>query len=223
MQDLLNYKGLHNMYSNVIGDTAMHSIDMMKKMSIHEFGITLEVAPSEEERQMMEQNIQVSLAQKELRLEDAIMIRSIRNIKMANQMLVLRRTKYQEEQQAQARQASEQNAMMQQQSAQQAAQLRQQEMQAEVQMEQARIQAKNQAEMQLKQLEFQLKEQFEQSQHERRLREIELGNLGKEGAASIQGEVRKAIQQQSAMNQSQLIEQRKDRRGPLGEEQNISQ
>ena len=223
MQDLLNYKGLHNMYSNVIGDTAMHSIDMMKKMSIHEFGITLEVAPSEEERQMMEQNIQVSLAQKELRLEDAIMIRSIRNIKMANQMLILRRTKYQEEQQAQARQASEQNAMMQQQSAQQAAQLRQQEMQAEVQMEQARIQAKNQAEMQLKQLEFQLKEQFEQSQHERRLREIELGNLGKEGAASIQGEVRKAIQEQSAMNQSQLIEQRKDRRGPLGEEQNISQ
>ena len=223
MQDLLNYKGLHNMYSNVIGDTAMHSIDMMKKMSIHEFGITLEVAPSEEERQMMEQNIQVSLAQKELRLEDAIMIRSIRNIKMANQMLILRRTKYQEEQEAQARQASEQNAMIQQQSAQQAAQLRQQEMQAEVQMEQARIQAKNQAEMQLKQLEFQLKEQFEQSQHERRLREIELGNLGKEGAASIQGEVRKAIQEQSAMNQSQLIEQRKDRRGPLGEEQNISQ
>ena len=223
MQDLVNYKGLHSMYSNVIGDTAMHSIDMMKKMSIHEFGITLEVAPSEEERQMMEQNIQVSLAQKELRLEDAIMIRSIRNIKMANQMLILRRTKYQEDQQAQARQASEQNAMMQQQSAQQAAQLRQQEMQAEVQMEQARIQAKNQAEMQLKQLEFQLKEQFEQSQHERRLREIELGNLGKEGAASIQGEVRKAIQEQSAMNQSQLIEQRKDRRGPLGEEQNIPQ
>ena len=223
MQDLLNYKGLHSMYSNVIGDTAMHSIDMMKKMSIHEFGITLEVAPSEEERQMMEQNIQVSLAQKELRLEDAIMIRSIRNIKMANQMLILRRTKYQEEQQAQARQASEQNAMMQQQSAQQAAQLKQQQMQAEVQIEQARIQAKNQAEMQLKQLEFQLKEQFEQSQHERRLREIELGNLGKEGAASVQGEVRKAIQEQSAMNQSQLIEQRKDRRGPLGEEQKISQ
>jgi len=223
MQDLVNYKGLHSMYSNVIGDTAMHSIDMMKKMSIHEFGITLEVAPSEEERQMMEQNIQVSLAQKELRLEDAIMIRSIRNIKMANQMLILRRTKYQEDQQAQARQASEQNAMMQQQSAQQAAQLKQQEMQAEVQIEQARIQAKNQAEMQLKQLEFQLKEQFEQAQHQRRLREIELGNLGKEGAASIQGEVRKAIQEQSAMNQSQLIEQRKDRRGPLGEEQNISQ
>ena len=68
-----------------------------------------------------------------------------------------------------------------------------------------------------------LKEQFEQAQHQRRLREIELGNLGKEGTASIQGEVRKAIQEQSAMNQSQLIEQRKDRRGPLGEEQNISQ
>ena len=223
MQDLVNFKGLHKMYTNVIGDSSMHSIDMMKKLSIHEFGITLDVAPSEEEKQMMEQNIQVSLAQKELRLEDAIMIRSIKNIKMANQMLVLRRAKYQEEQQAMARQASEQNAVLQQQSAQQAAQLKQQEMQAEVQIEQARIQAKAQAEMELKQLEFQLKEQFEQSQHQRRLREIELGNLGKEGAASIQGEVRKAVQEQSAMNQSQMIEQRKDRRGPLGEQQNVAQ
>ena len=223
MQDLINFKGLHKMYTNVIGDTSMHSIDMMKKLSIHEFGITLDVAPSEEEKQMMEQNIQVSLAQKELRLEDAIMIRSIRNIKMANQMLILRRTKYQEDQQAMAKQASEQNAMLQQQSAQQAAQLKQQEMQTEMQVEQARLQAKTQADMQIKQLEFQLKEQFEQAQHQRRLREIELGNLGKEGAASIQGEVRKAIQEQSAMNQSQMIEQRKDRRGPLGEEQNVSQ
>ena len=223
MQDLVNFKGLHKMYTNVIGDTSMHSIDMMKKLSIHEFGITLDVAPSEEEKQMMEQNIQVSLAQKELRLEDAIMIRSIKNIKMANQMLILRRTKYQKEQQAQAQQASEQNAMLQQQSAQQAAQLKQQEMQAEMQIEQARVQAKAQADMELKQLEFQLKEQFEQAQHQRRLREIELGNLGKEGTASIQGEVRKAVQEQSAMNQSQMIEQRKDRRGPLGEEQNVSQ
>jgi hypothetical protein len=215
MQDLVNFKGLHKMYSNVIGDTSMHSIDMMKKLSIHEFGITLDVAPSEEERQMMEQNIQVSLAQKELRLEDAITIRSIKNIKMAKQMLILRRAKYQEEQQNIARQASEQNAMLQQQSAQQAAQLKQQEMQAEMQIEQAKMQAKTQAEMQLKQLEYQLKDQFEQAQHERRLREIELGNLGKEGAASIQGTVRKEVQKQSAMNQSQMIEQRQGKRGPL--------
>lgn len=215
MQDLINYKGLHSMYSNVIGDTAMHSIDMMKKLSIHEFGITLDVAPSEEEKQLMEQNIQASLAQKELRLEDAIMIRSIRNIKMANQMLILRREKYRQEQEEQARQASEQNAQLQQQSAQQAAQLKQQEMQSEMQIEQSKIQSKVQAEMQLKQLDYELKEQFEQAQHERRLREIELGNLGKEGAASIQGEVRKSVQQQSAMNQSQMIEQRQGKRGPL--------
>tara|TARA_R110002020_G_scaffold67931_1_gene178185 strand:+ start:49 stop:477 length:429 start_codon:yes stop_codon:yes gene_type:complete len=142
---------------------------------------------------------------------------------MANQMLILRRTKYQEEQQAMAKQASEQNAMLQQQSAQQAAQLKQQELQTEMQIEQARVQAKVQADMQLKQLEFQLKEQFEQSQHQRRLREIELGNLGKEGTASIQGEVRKSVQEQSAMNQSQMIEQRQGKRGPLGEEQNIPQ
>ena len=215
MQDLISFKGLHKMYSNVIGDTSMHTIDMMKKLSIHEFGITLDVSPSEEEKQMMEQNIQASIAQKELRLEDAIMIRSIKNIKMANQMLILRRSKYQQEQQEQARQASEQNAQLQQQSAQQASELKQQEMQAEMQIEQARVQSRVQADMELKKLEFELKEQFEQSQHQRRLREIQLGNMGKEGAANIQKEARKEVQQQSAMNQSQMIEQRKDRRGPI--------
>ena len=222
MQDLVNFKGLHKMYTNVIGDTSMHSIDMMKKLSIHEFGITLEVAPNEEEKQMMEQNVQVSLAQKELRLEDAIMIRSIKNIKMANQMLILRRTKYQKEQQAMAQQASQQNAELQQQSAQQAAQLKQQEMQAEMQIEQSRVQAKIQGELQLKQAEYQFKEQFEQAQHQRRLREIELSNLGKEGAATVQGGVRKEVQQQSAINQSQMIEQRDGKRGPLGEEEKVN-
>ena len=39
--------------------------------------------------------------------------------------------------------------------------------------------------------------------------------MGKEGAANIQKEARKEVQQQSAMNQSQMIEQRKDRRGPI--------
>tara|TARA_R110000737_G_scaffold350557_2_gene389902 strand:- start:161 stop:796 length:636 start_codon:yes stop_codon:yes gene_type:complete len=211
------------MYANVIGETSMQSIDMMKQLSIHEFGITLDIAPNEEEKQMMEQNIQISLAQKELRLEDAIMIRSIKNTKMANQMLILRRGKYQKEQQAFAQQASEQNAMLQQQSAQQAAQLKQQELEVEMQIEQARVQAKSQADMQLKQLDYQLKEQFEQAQHERRLREIELGNLGKEGAAFIQGDVRQSVQQQSAENQSQMIEQREGNRGPLGEAQEIEE
>jgi len=215
MQDLINFKGLHGMYVNIIGETSMTSIDMMKKLSIHEFGITLDVAPDEEEKQMLEQNIQVSLAQKELRLEDAIMIRSIKNVKMANQMLILRREKYQQEQQAQAQQASEMNAQIQQQSAQQAAQLKQQEMQAEMQIEQARLQAKAQAEVQLKQVEYELKEQFEQAQHLRRLREIELNNLGKEGAAKIQGDVRKSVQEQSAVNQSKMIEQRDGNRGPI--------
>ena len=215
MQDLINFKNLHSTYVNVIGETSMKSIDMMKELSIHDFGITLDIAPNEEEKQIMENNIQVSLAQKELRLEDAILIRSIKNVKMANQMLILRREKYQQEQQAMAQKASEQNAMLQQQSAQQAAQLRQQEMQGEAQAEQMKIQAKVQGESQLKQVEYQLKEQFEQAQHLRRLREIELSNLGKEGAAGIQGEARKSVQEQSAINQSKMIEQREGNRGPL--------
>ncbi len=217
MQDLVNFVGLHSMYSNVIGDGSMNSIDMMKKISLHEFGIILDVSPSQEERQLMEQNIQISLAQKELRLEDAIIIRSIKNVKMSNQMLILRRKKYQEEQRFLSQQASEQNAMLQQQSAQQSAQLKQQELETQLALERDKARAKLESEIQLRQLDFELKERFEQSQHQRRLREIELSNLGKEGAASISGQARKEVQNQSARNQSKLIEQRKGNRGPLEE------
>jgi len=137
---------------------------------------------------------------------------------MANQMLVLRREKYMQEQQAMAQQNAQMNAQMQQQSAMQSAQLKQQEMQGQMQMEQAQIQMKSQVELQRMQAEFELKNQFEEQQHSRRLREIELGNLGKEGTASLQGETRKNVQQQSAVNQSEMIEQRKGNRGSLKDE-----
>lgn len=107
--------------------------------------------------------------------------------------------------------------MLQQQSAQQSAQLKQQELETQLALERDKARAKLESEIQLRQLDFELKERFEQSQHQRRLREIELSNLGKEGAASISGQARKEVQNQSARNQSKLIEQRKGNRGPLEE------
>jgi len=118
--------------------------------------------PDEIETELLEQNIQQSLAQKELRLEDAIMIRNVKNVKLANQMLVLRRKKYMKEQQEMAAQQSQMNAEAQQQAAQIAAQIA-------AQAEQVKVEG----EMQVKQLEFQLKEQFAQSEHQRQLVIIE--------------------------------------------------
>ena len=86
--------------------TGEKTIELTKDLSMYDFGIFLEIAPDEQEKTMLEQNIQVSLAQKELRLEDAISVRAVKNIKAANQMLIIRRKKYQQEQMMIAQQQS---------------------------------------------------------------------------------------------------------------------
>jgi hypothetical protein len=163
LQDLVKYKGPYKGYIEAVGETNMKVVEITKDVYPIEVGIKIEALPDEIEKQMLEQNIQQSLAQKELRLEDAIMIRSVNNIKLANQMLVLRRKKYIEEQQQEAAQNAQVNAQQQQQSAQQAAQ-------QAAQLEQM----KTQSEAQNKQLEFQLKEQFAQAEHQREIERIKL-------------------------------------------------
>jgi len=78
----------------------VNTLEEIAKLDIHNFGIFLELEPEAEEKAMLEQNIQVSLQQNSINLEDAIDIREIRNIKLANQVLKLRRTKRAEQQQA---------------------------------------------------------------------------------------------------------------------------
>ena len=58
---------------------------------IHDFGIFIEVAPDEEQKAMLEQNIQMALSRNDINLEDAIDIREIKNLKVANQLLKLKR------------------------------------------------------------------------------------------------------------------------------------
>ena len=67
---------------------------------MHEFGIFLELEPDEEEQQRLEQNIQVALQGGQIGLEDAIDIRQIKNIKLANQYLKQKQAERAEEQKA---------------------------------------------------------------------------------------------------------------------------
>ena len=61
------------------------------------FGIFIEVSPDEEEKAMLEQNIQMALSKQDINLEDAIDIRGLRNIKLANQLLKMKRKRKKED------------------------------------------------------------------------------------------------------------------------------
>ena len=60
-------------------------------MLLYDFGIFLELEPDEEEKQLLEQNIQIALQAGQIDLEDVIDVREVNNLKLANQMLKKRR------------------------------------------------------------------------------------------------------------------------------------
>lgn len=219
IQDVVEYSGPLKAYSSALGESNVKVVELTKDLSLHEIGIAIEVAPDAEEKQLLENNIQISLAQKELRIEDAIMIRSINNVKLANQMLIVRRKKYIQEQQAMAQQNAQMNAQAQQESAMMASQIKSQDVQMEAQIEQANIATKHQAEMERMQMEYQLKAQLQREANELRLREIEMANYGKVKASEKMGESRMSGIDRSAFHQSQMIEQRKDKKPPMKEEE----
>jgi len=148
VSDVLEYSNTRNQFVLSLGRFNVGTLSEVKRLHLHDFGIFLELAPDEEEKQILENNIQMALQQQAINLEDAIDIREIKNLKLANQLLKVRKRKKTEEdqkiQQANIEAQTQSNA----QAAQAAAE-------AEMQKEQALAESKisiNQA-----QLEFDIK------------------------------------------------------------------
>lgn len=141
MQDVLQYSPLKEHFKMAIGKTNTAVLDSLDELHLNDFGIFLDLEPDEEERQFLEQNIQQALQQGMIFLDDAIDVRQIKNIKLANQVLKLRRKKKgeadQQAQTAQAEAAGAANA----QAAQAAEQAKQQTLQLQIQADQAKEQA----------------------------------------------------------------------------------
>ena len=139
--DILEYADFKDEFAMQIGKYNLKILEDIKNLYLYDFGIFIEMAPDEEQKAMLEQNIQMALSQKDISLEDAIDIRELNNLKMANQLLKLKRKKRQEAEQQQ----------------------KQQEQQMQAQMQMQAQQAKSQGEMQKIQMESQAKIQYRQA------------------------------------------------------------
>ena len=139
--DILEYADFKDEFAMQIGKYNLKILEDIKDLYLYDFGIFIEMAPDEEQKAMLEQNIQMALSQKDISLEDAIDIRELNNLKMANQLLKLKRKKRQEAEQQQ----------------------KQQEQQMQAQMQMQAQQAKSQGEMQKIQMESQAKIQYRQA------------------------------------------------------------
>ena len=92
-KDVLEYHPQKEAFIKSIGRFSVGSLEEVMNLNLHDFGIFLELEPDEEQKQMLEQNIQQALAKDQIYLEDAIDIREINNIKLALQLLKFRRGK----------------------------------------------------------------------------------------------------------------------------------
>jgi hypothetical protein len=150
-----------DIYMNAIGKENMDALSGFSDLPMFNFGVTVRKEMEDQEKVYLEQNIQASLAQKEIDLEDAIAIRSLKDINQAERLLVVRRKKRMKEMQEQAMQNSQMQAEQAQQAAQAASQAKQQEMQMEFEMEQAKMQLKTQMEIQLEDVRHQYRREIE--------------------------------------------------------------
>ena len=91
ISDILEFSNTKNSFIQSLGKIDVATLTEIKELHIHDFGIFLELSPDEEEKQLLENNIQMAISQKQIELEDAIDVREIRNLRLANQLLKLRR------------------------------------------------------------------------------------------------------------------------------------
>ena len=156
--DVLNYPLTRNSLIESISVFNVNTLNEANNLNLHDFGIFLDLEPDEEAKAQLEQNIQVALQTQSINLEDAIDLRQIRNLKLANQMLKQKRRQKAERDQQIAQQnmqaQAQSNAMLAQQTAEAETQKQQILTQQKIQVEQA----KSQFEIQRMQTEAQIKQ-----------------------------------------------------------------
>tara|TARA_Y100000004_G_scaffold19132_1_gene19681 strand:+ start:431 stop:2827 length:2397 start_codon:yes stop_codon:yes gene_type:complete len=210
ISDIVEYSPTRDAFIQAIGAHNVATLEEIKNLHLYDFGIFIELLPDEEEKAILENNIQAALAQQSIDLDDAIDLRNVRNIKLANELLkVKRRKKLQRDQQIQ-----QQNIQAQSQANQEAQQAA---AQAEVQKNQAKTQAEAQLEEAKNQLKIQYLQQEAQVKKELMAFEFELNSQLKGEEREIANKMEQVREDRKdqrvdrqAMHQKEMIDQRSE-------------
>jgi hypothetical protein len=208
--DALSFPLTANSLKQSISIFNVETLREIDTLNLHDFGIYLELEPDDEAQAQLEQNIQVALQSGGIDLEDAIDIREIKNIKLANQMLKLKRKQKQEEDQARQQQLIQTQSQANIQASEAAAMNEVEKQQALAQTEIQIEQAKSQFEIQRMEQEALIKKQLmaEQFQYDLQLAQADSARMSqKEADIEDRKDKRTKIQ---ATQQSKMIEQRQN-------------
>ena len=214
ISDILEYSPTADAFIQAIGAHNVATLKEMAELHLYDFGIFIELEPDEEEKQMLENNIQTALSQQLIDLDDAIDIREVRNVKLANQLLKIKRKKKQERDQA----IQQQNIKAQ---ADANAQTQQVAAQAEIQKNQAKADAeinletkKSEMRMLALQQEVMLKKDLMNHEFELNMKMRESDERLKKDLDKFKEDRKDERTKIQASQQSELIDQRKTGKPP---------
>jgi len=218
--DILEYADFKDDFANKIGKYNVSILNDISDLYLYDFGIFIEVAPDEEQKSQLEANIQMALSKGDINLEDAIDIREIKNLKLANQLLKVKRVKKQDREEKMAMQKQAITAQQQMQSQQLAAQAAMQKIEMETRAKMQIKQAEIAFEIQKLEKEAQLKSLLmaEEFQYNQQLSGLETSTLSQRDKMKEDAKAKRISQQNT--EQSKLIDQRKNNLPPLNFESN---
>jgi len=195
---------------NSISTFNVKTLEELIKLQLHDFGIFIELEPEEHEKALLEQNVQVALQTGAIALSDAIDIREIRNVKLANQFIKLRQKQKQKQEQEQQQANIQAQAQANAELAEKAAMNEVQKQQAITQEKVSIEQAKSQFEIQRMETEAQLKKGLmaEEFQYQMQLAQARIG-AEKQKESEIEDRKDKRVQMVGTQ-QSEMINQRQN-------------
>ena len=214
ISDIIEYSPTRDAFIQQIGAHNVATLDEMSNLHLYDFGVFIELMPDEEEKSLLENNIQVALAQQTINLEDAIDIREIRTLKLANQLLKLRRYKKEERDQEIQQANIEAQAQANAQGQQAAAQMEMQKNLAITEQKSSLAQMQMQLDLAKMQAEGALKKELMEQEfsYNMQLRKIDNETVNnKEKTKEDRKDERTKIQ---ATQQSEMIDQRNNQKPP---------
>ena len=214
ISDILEYSPTKDAFIQAIGSHNVATLEEIKELHLYDFGIFIELSPDEEEKQQLENNIQMAIQQQNIDLEDVIDLRDIKSIKLANQLLKIRRKKKMEKDRQMQMENIQAQAQSNAQAAEQAAQMEMQKDKAKTDAQIQIEQAKSQFESKKLQEEMMAKKELMalEFQYNMQLKGIETKGLqDREKSKEDRKDERTKIQ---ATQQSEMIEQRKSGKPP---------
>ena len=220
ISDIIEYSPTKDAFIQAIGAHNVATLEEMTELHLYDFGIFIELQPDEEEKGRLENNIQMALQQKNIELEDAIDLREIKNIKLANQLLKIRRKKKQQMDRQMQMENIKAQTQSNSQSAKEAAQIEMQKNQALTQSKSQLLQLQGQmderkmaqevtSKQQLMQMEFEMNMKLKQMEIQVMMgRESEKENR-KDARTKLQADQQSELLDRRNSQQSQMIDQRK--------------